>query len=183
MARQNKTVAAGESKTEVLLGLGSNTRPVFHLTAGLEVLQEAFGSLECSTVYESAAVGFEGAPFHNMVAAIQTGWTIARLNQWLKALEDQYGRDRSQPKFSSRNLDIDILTFGELHGSAEGILLPRAECFRHAFVLRPLAELRPDQSIPGETRTWAELWQQLSPGAQALRPVDSQYRRTHASLS
>ncbi|MCH8552490.1 MAG: 2-amino-4-hydroxy-6-hydroxymethyldihydropteridine diphosphokinase [Natronospirillum sp.] len=157
---------------EVLLGLGSNTDRERHLQLGLQSLQSTFGSVECSQVYESAAVGFDGQPFYNAVAAIQTDWDIDQLNQWLKKLEDQYGRDRTQPKFSNRNLDIDILTFGRLSGQVAGILLPRAECFRHAFVLRPLAELRPQMTIPGEDRTWADLWLQIGHDLQPLRTAD-----------
>ncbi len=181
MAQLSNPAAERDHSTEVLLGLGSNTRPVAHITAGLEALRDAFGELECSAVYESAAVGFDGAPFHNLVAAIRTDRPITGLNQWLKALEDAHGRDRSQPKYSSRNLDIDILTFGDRHGWVEGVQLPRAECFRHAFVLRPLAELRPDLAIPGETRTWADLWQQLRADMQALHPVDQLY--SHLTLA
>lgn len=159
-------------RVEVLLGLGSNTNRKHHLQLGLQALQGAFGKVECSQVYQSAAVGFDGQPFFNAVAAIQTDWDVDQLNQWLKKLEDQHGRDRNQPKFSNRNLDIDILTFGTLSGQVAGILLPRAECFRHAFVLRPLAELRPGMTIPGEDRTWADLWQEVGHSLQPLRAVD-----------
>lgn len=156
---------------EVLLSLGSNIDRRYHLNAALERLRQEFGAVALSPVYESSAVGFEGAAFYNLVAAAHTDLSLTALNQCLKRIEDDCGRDRSQPKYSSRTLDIDVLTYGEHAGFLEGVRLPRDEVFRHAFVLRPLADLRPDQRIPGEQRTWSELWAGFDPGEQRLSPV------------
>ncbi|TGG92495.1 2-amino-4-hydroxy-6-hydroxymethyldihydropteridine diphosphokinase [Natronospirillum operosum] len=167
-----RSVAKPSTAVEVLLGLGSNIRRDYHLQAGLAALRAEFGTVECSPFYESAAVGFAGSPFYNGVAAIRTELSVDELNRWLKALEDGFGRDRSQPKFSSRNLDVDILTCGDLHGWIEGVQLPRSEVFRHAFVLKPLADLRPQGQVPGEQRTWGELWAQIGDSLQPLHPVE-----------
>lgn len=165
------TEAVPES-TEVLLGIGSNIRREYHLRAAIDNLRQRFGQVAISPVYESDAVGFQGDPFFNMVAAVCTTDSLATVNQWLKALEDQYGRDRSQPKFSSRRLDIDVLAWGEHSGIVSGIRLPRTEVFHHAFVLKPLADLRPQGKVPGEQRTWAELWAELDTRLQPLRKID-----------
>jgi 2-amino-4-hydroxy-6-hydroxymethyldihydropteridine diphosphokinase len=161
--------------TEVLLGLGSNSRPEFHLKQAFSWLQSQFGTLERSVVYESAAVGFKGDPFHNTVVAIPYSGELRVLRDAFKALEDHFGRDRRQPKFSPRNLDLDILTFGSLFGVHDGLQLPRPDCFQYSYVLKPLAELRPHERVPGRTLTWEQLWERHAPQAQLLVSVESQY--------
>lgn len=160
---------------EVLIGLGSNCQPEFHLQLALQWLHKQFGRVERSLVYESAAVGFKGDPFHNLVVAISYRGALGPLRAALKTLEDHYGRDRNQPKFSPRNLDLDILTYGTLHGMHEGLPLPRPDCFQYSYVLRPLAELRPHHLVPGRTITWEQLWEGLAPQSPALRLVEDRY--------
>lgn len=157
--------------TEVLLGLGSNIERDAHLLAALGLLEARFGELSVSPVYESPAVGFVGDPFYNLVVGVTTTDSLSAINAWLKQVEDDHGRDRRQPKFSSRRLDIDILTWGQAHGVVEGIALPRREVFKHAFVLKPLADLRPQMTVPGETRTWSQLWDTFDATDQPLTPV------------
>ena len=81
------------------------------------------------------------------------------LNDWLHALEDRHGRRRDVPRFSDRTLDIDIVLFGDqiLRGSGN-LQVPRDE-LKHAFVLRPLAEIAPDAVVPTSGRTLRELWE------------------------
>lgn len=160
---------------EVLLGLGSNAQPEFHIQRALQWLHNQFGMIERSLVYESAAFGFKGDPFHNLVVAIPYAGPLQPLRNQLKAFEDAYGRDRTLPKFSSRNLDLDILTYGNLFGVHEGLELPRADCFLHSYVLRPLAELRPHHIVPGRTLTWEQLWEGFVLHAQPLRLVEHRY--------
>lgn len=169
MSNLERTVS---ESVDVLLGLGSNRDRARYLTFGIEALREAYGTVRTSPVYESAAVGFAGSPFYNMVAAVRTTEPLAAVNARLKHIEDLCGRDRTQPKYSSRNLDIDILTYGQLSGRVEGIELPRPEVFYHAFVLKPLVDLCPDGVIPGDTRTWGALWQSDSRPDQVVSRVD-----------
>src|SRR5690606_40532301 len=90
-------------------------------------LNEAGQNLQVSSVYESEAVGFDGAPFYNLVAGFDTDWPLATLNCWLKQVEDRNGRDRSHPKFSARTLDIDVLLYDDLVGECDGIQLRSEE--------------------------------------------------------
>ncbi len=143
---------------EVYLGLGSNRDPERHIAAGFEALGEAFGAVDCSPVYRSPAVGFAGADFLNAVARIRTDWTVGTLKAWLTRLENAHGRDRSQPKFSDRSLDIDILLHGDKVGEYDGLMLPRAEILDYAHVLRPLADLAPGLRHPVNGLRMDELW-------------------------
>ena len=140
------------------LSLGSNLAPETHLRAAAAALRERFGAVRFSPVYRTAAVGFEGPDFLNAAAEIQTDLDPQALNDWLHALEDAQGRDRSGPRFSSRTLDVDIVLFDELVLEGPGNLqLPRRD-LQHAFVLKPLADLAPGVRVPGTGRCLAELW-------------------------
>lgn len=140
------------------LSLGSNLAPEQHLRAAAAALRARFAHVVFSPVYRTPAVGFDGPDFLNAAAGLDTDLDPHALNAWLHALEDAQGRDRSGPRFSSRTLDVDLVLFDDLVLSGPGHLqLPRDE-LRHAFVLRPLADIAPDVRVPGAGRTLGQLW-------------------------
>lgn len=142
------------------LSLGSNQEPVANLSVAIAALRERFGDVRVSAAYRFPAVGFAGADFVNLAAVIETDLCAAALNEWLHALEDRRGRRRDVPRYSDRTLDIDIVLFGDAVLRGEGNLqVPRDE-LKHAFVLRPLAEIAPDVIVPIVGRSLAELWRE-----------------------
>lgn len=141
-----------------LLSLGSNESPEHHLRAAVAELRARFGAVAVSPVYRTPAVGFEGPDFLNCAAAIRSDLEPQALNDWLHALEDRHGRRRDVPRFSSRTLDVDIVYFDDVVMRGAGNLeLPRPE-LKHAFVLKPLADIAPDFVDPVQGRTLAALW-------------------------
>jgi 2-amino-4-hydroxy-6-hydroxymethyldihydropteridine diphosphokinase len=153
------------------LGLGSNRNAEDNIRAGIRALYRNFANTAVSPVYRSPAVGFSGADFLNCVARVDTDWSPARLKDWLTALEDAYGRDRSQPKFSDRTLDIDILLHDDKVGDYDGLTLPREEILAYAHVLKPLADLAPQLAHPVTNKTFAEHWEAFD-GDRSLEPAD-----------
>jgi 2-amino-4-hydroxy-6-hydroxymethyldihydropteridine diphosphokinase len=140
------------------LSLGSNLDADVHLAAAAQALRARFGAVLFSPVYRTPAVGFDGPDFLNAAAAIQTDLDPFALNDWLHALEDAQGRKRGGERFSSRTLDIDIVFYDDLVLKGPGNLeLPRPE-LRHAFVLKPLADIAPGHRVPSTGETLAELW-------------------------
>ncbi|MFT3790756.1 MAG: 2-amino-4-hydroxy-6-hydroxymethyldihydropteridine diphosphokinase [Rudaea sp.] len=140
------------------LSLGSNLEPEKHLRAALAELRARFGIIVVSPVYRCKAVGFDGPDFLNLAVAIDTDLEPAALDDWLHALEDRHGRRRDVPRFSSRTLDIDIVLYDDLVMRGEGHLeLPRPE-LKHAFVLKPLADIAPAVREPCSGKTLAQLW-------------------------
>ena len=144
--------------SKAYLSLGGNLDAAVNLRSAIAALRARFGSVVLSPVYRTRAVGFDGADFLNAAAIIDSDLDPHALNDWLHALEDAHGRDRSAPRFGDRTLDIDIVLFDDLmlHGSGN-LQLPRSE-LRHAFVLKPLADIAPDLRVPGDGRRLAELW-------------------------
>lgn len=144
--------------TTVLLSLGSNLQPQQHLHAAVEALRARFGVIAVSPAYRTAAVGFTGPDFLNNAVAIDTEQPLDALDAWLHALEDAHGRDRSGPRFSDRTLDLDVVFYGDLIVEGPGHLrIPRPE-LKHAFVLKPLADIAPDFIDPVSGLSLAALW-------------------------
>jgi len=140
------------------LSLGSNQSPDIHLPQALAELRAQFGEVVASPTYRTPAEGFDGPDFLNAAAIIETDVDIVALDAWLHALEDAHGRRRDVPRFSSRPLDIDIVFYDDLVFRGPGNLqVPRPE-LRHAFVLKPLADIAPGFRDPASGRTLAELW-------------------------
>lgn len=158
--------------TRVWLGVGSNVDRERHLRVAITALGARFGALVISPVYDSAAVGFDGQPFLNLVVGIDTDLPVGELAQWLRALEAANGRTRETgTAFNDRTLDIDILTWGDACGVVDDITLPRGEILRHAFVLQPLADVAPGEQHPVLKRPYRELLAERDFSAQPLRVV------------
>ncbi|MFA1260715.1 2-amino-4-hydroxy-6-hydroxymethyldihydropteridine diphosphokinase [Xanthomonas axonopodis pv. fascicularis] len=145
--------------TTVLLSLGSNVQPTHYLRLAVAALRARFGQVVVSPAYRTPAVGFDGPDFVNNAAVLQTDLDLDALDHWLHALEDAHGRDRSGPRFSDRTLDLDVVFFGDRIVEGPGHLrIPRPE-LKHAFVLKPLADIAPDFIDPLSGQALATLWQ------------------------
>lgn len=142
----------------VYLSLGSNLEPQAHLSAALRELRGRFGALTVSPTYVFPAVGFDGPDFWNLAVGMTSDLSPQALNDWLHAMEDRHGRRRDVPRFSSRTLDVDIVLCGERVLSGDGNLeIPRGE-LKHAFVLKPLADIAPQVRHPLDGRTLQAMW-------------------------
>lgn len=146
------------------LSLGSNLEPRKHLGAALRELRARFGDLSVSSVYESEAVGFEGPPFWNLAAGLNSDLDAEALNGWLHALEDAHGRRRDLPRYADRTLDLDVVAIGDR-------TTDRPE-LQHAFVLAPLADIAPEILEPRSGKTVGELRSQVA--NPSLRKLDVQ---------
>ncbi len=147
---------------KVYLNIGSNIDKHRNILSGLQCLKERFGSVLISSVYESDPVGFVGESFFNLAALIETDLQLKELSDFLKKIEDTHGRNREDKNFKGRTLDIDIVLYGDLKGTVEGITLPRPELYYHGFVLKPMAELA-GQLIDIKTgKSYAKMWEEES---------------------
>ncbi len=156
----------------VYVSIGSNIEPRRHIRAAVRALQRRFGQLELSPVYESEAVGFRGANFLNLVAALTSDEAPQQIHAALREIEDQNGRRRDGPQFSSRTLDLDLLVYDDLVLDEDRLQLPRPEITENAFVLRPLMDLAPELRHPTLDLTMAQLWQSFDQSGQNLWPID-----------
>ncbi len=107
-----------------------------------------------------------------MVSAY-TDLPLMELDRRLKFIEADNGR--YAPDRKGLPLDIDVLLFGDLVGNFDGLVLPRAEILKNAFVLWPLSLIAPDRVHPGVGKTFAQLWEEAQID-QVLAPVAFEWR-------
>lgn len=155
----------------VYVGLGSNIDPENNLHIGIRELRERFGELRISAVYRSAAVGFEGDDFLNLVAAFESDKSPLVICEQIELIHNLTGRDRQSGKWESRPLDIDLLLYNDLVMDEQSVRVPRKDVLEYSFVLRPLAELAPDLVHPVTGKTMLEHWQKFDAASHPLDVV------------
>ncbi|MEG2793300.1 MAG: 2-amino-4-hydroxy-6-hydroxymethyldihydropteridine diphosphokinase [Pseudomonas sp.] len=161
------------SLSTVYLGLGSNIDRHAHLCAGLDALAAILCDMRCSPAFESQAVGIKSGPFINFVVTGKTDLGLMELDRRLKFIEADNGR--YAPDRKGLPLDIDVLLYGDLVGNFDGLVLPRAEILKNAFVLWPLSLIAPDRVHPAVGKSFATLWAEAQID-QVLAPVAFEWR-------
>jgi len=143
---------------EVFVSIGSNVEREKHIPSALEELEQSFGSLTVSSVYESEAVGFQGDAFYNLVVGFESEKSAQEIARMLGEIETVHGRTRECKKFAPRTLDLDLILYGDLIVQEGKLRLPREEITQYAFMLEPLSEIAPDRRHPLLGKTYGELW-------------------------
>lgn len=95
---------------DCIIGIGSNIDADKNIPAMLRFLEADVQIIRVSKMIRTKPIGIaEQADYTNGAVRIKTEMSLTGLSVYLKALEDRMGRDRSQPKFGPRNIDLDIL--------------------------------------------------------------------------
>lgn len=109
-----------------------------------------------SSVYESAAVGYEPQPdYLNAAICVLTDLAPSELMTTLLSIEKSLGRTR-ETRWGPRTIDLDLLLFGELILEETGLVVPHPRMLERGFVLLPLCEINPQLRHPVEARPLAE---------------------------
>jgi 2-amino-4-hydroxy-6-hydroxymethyldihydropteridine diphosphokinase len=156
----------------VYLGIGSNIDPQNNLQLGVRELRSLFGELMISRTYKSAAVGFDGPDFLNLVVGLETDKSPGEIHDHIEQIHDLAGRDAAAARYSSRPLDIDLLLYDDLVTDGPPVNLPRADVLKYSFVLQPLAEIAPDLVHPVSGRFLQEHWRDFDETVHPLTAVD-----------
>ncbi len=159
------------SEIEAYIGIGSNIEPEAHVGRALTALEQSLWPIAISPLYRSPPVGFEGEEFINGVVRVTSRAGLDVLIETLKTLEKQSGRNRKASGMGSRELDLDLLLYGDSILRRDGLVLPRPDILRYPFVLRPLAELAPARLHPETGRTFAWHWEHFTGIPADLEPV------------
>lgn len=144
--------------TAVYLGLGSNLGDrEANLRRALELLGSKVKVLAVSSIYETEPVGFLSQPrFLNAVCRVETAMRPEELLLFVKSIEKGMGRKQSF-RNAPREIDIDILLYGDEVMETPELVVPHPGLARRAFVLVPLVEIGPQVLHPVLRRTAAEL--------------------------
>ncbi len=139
--------------TLIYISLGSNIQPQSNLLQAIKTLRAALGDFRVSTIYQSPAVGMQGDDFLNAVVAGRTEKSIEEVVRWLRDIEQQHGRVRTDNKFDDRPLDLDLLLYGKVVTAS----LPHREIEQQAYVLQPLADIAATMIHPVSNQSIATL--------------------------
>jgi len=152
---------------EAFVGFGSNLGDCL---GNIRAAQDAIAALEgvelvaSSSIYRTEPVGvpekYKEIWFYNTVALYRTSLPVNEWSRALHAIEAQMHRTRAE-RNAPRTIDIDLLTYGTLILQRPDLTLPHPQCLSRRFVCQPLAELRPDFIIPGQTKTVAQILTEL----------------------
>jgi 2-amino-4-hydroxy-6-hydroxymethyldihydropteridine diphosphokinase len=123
-----------------------------------------------SAVYETEPVGCEAGAgkFLNAIVEFEYEGDAAALLEQLIQIEEALGRKRDHPQNVSRTIDIDLLYCGDRQINDERLQLPHPRLHLRTFVLRPLADIRPDLILPGQTKIVRELLREVQPSAEVV---------------
>jgi len=128
------------------VGLGSN------LGDRLENLRHAVTLLDASDgidvavtsgVYETDPVGPPQPDYLNAVVELRTTRSARDLLARFKEIEAEIGRTQGK-RWGPREIDIDLLTYGEESIDTDDLRVPHPRMAERAFVLVPLSEIAAD---------------------------------------
>ncbi|WP_256762297.1 2-amino-4-hydroxy-6-hydroxymethyldihydropteridine diphosphokinase [Cohnella sp. WQ 127256] len=109
-----------------------------------------------SAVYETAPVGYTDQPsFLNMAVYVRTELEPVILLRRLLAIEEEMGRVR-EFRNGPRNIDLDLLVYGEVLLDTQELVLPHPRMGQRAFVLVPLRDVWSEETpFPWESELLA----------------------------
>lgn len=145
---------------KIYLGLGSNRgdRLAF-IESAIDYISriDLTSLLRVSSVYETEPWGIRDQNFFlNCVTEITSGLDAHVLSGKLKDVEKLIGRTNSS-KWHEREIDIDLLFYGDMIVNSNDLRVPHAEVENRKFVLVPLNEIVPELVHPVSGKTIAKL--------------------------
>lgn len=156
----------------VFISVGTNIDRDKYLRTAIHELGNNFDHLTLSSVYETAAVGFEGEPFFNMIVSFSSDMPVENIDSILDSIEVANGRIPGCKKFTSRTLDLDLILYGDYISKDSRLNIPRDEILKFAFMLEPLAEIAGEMKHPVVNKTYSTLWQQFDKNGISQQPID-----------
>lgn len=127
-----------------------------------------------SSVYETDPIGCEpGAQkFLNAVMELDYAGAAREFLAALREIEQLLGRDPAHRRNVSRTIDLDLLYLNDCTIDDADLQLPHPRLHIRRFVLTPLADIRPDLILPGQTKPIHALLKELADNSAVVRVSD-----------
>src|SRR5512146_1385966 len=160
------------------LSLGSNVGDrERNLRAAISRLKEVGHVEAVSSMYETEPVEVTDQPwFINCAVKLLTTKSPDELLAGVLGIERSMGRERRRPK-GPRNIDIDILLYGDRVVGQPGLTIPHPGLPERMFVLTPLAEIAPEVRHPVLGNTILQLRDVLPKGNPVVRQLETAKRQ------
>lgn len=113
--------------------------------------------LSVSKLYKTPPWGKTDQPaFLNACLLVETSLSARQLLDKCLDIEQKLGRVRAE-RWGPRQVDIDILFFGDEVIAEEGLEVPHPRMTDRAFVMQPLSDIAPNKIISGKSVSkWAK---------------------------
>ncbi|HEV2390319.1 MAG TPA: 2-amino-4-hydroxy-6-hydroxymethyldihydropteridine diphosphokinase, partial [Nitrososphaerales archaeon] len=156
---------------ECIIALGSNVGDRDgNLRRAISLIGARTRLVAASSIYETEPMYREDqAWFLNCVVVVETEIEPLALLRWLKEAEVNMGRDPLAERNAPRVIDMDILFYGERVISAPSLNVPHPGIAERAFVLIPLAEVRPLLVHPVLGKSVTQLLQEMRAPTRAVK--------------
>ncbi|WP_299666219.1 2-amino-4-hydroxy-6-hydroxymethyldihydropteridine diphosphokinase [uncultured Polaribacter sp.] len=137
------------------LSLGTNQgNKLENLQKAIDHIDAKVGAIhKISSVYKTSSLGFDGNDFYNICIEVSTYHTPEVLLTSLLKIEKDLGRIRKDSKeYQNRQIDIDILLFGDEIIFSKKLMVPHSKMLHRKFVMVPLAEIASNVMHPIEKK-------------------------------
>ena len=156
-------VALGSNLADRMANLRAARGAIINLVGGENLL--------ASPIYETDPVECEpgAGKFLNAVLEIAYDGDPTELLDHMIQIEESFGRTRDHATNVSRKIDIDLLYADAMNVRNERLQLPHPRVHLRRFVLRPLADIRPELILPGQKKSVRDLLAELKDSATVTR--------------
>jgi len=143
----------------VIIALGSNLgdrrKEILLARNFLEQLNK--GHIIHAPVYETEPIGPSETYYYNSVTQLEVKETPEELVVKLKEYERRRGRKKNAPRWSAREIDLDIIAYDELILESKNLVIPHKNYRNRLFVLEPLKDIRPGWIDPETSQSIDDL--------------------------
>ena len=158
--------------TDCFLSLGSNMGDkLANIEKAIILIKSSTENifLSKSLTYESEAMyNTKLDNFYNTVIKIQTNFLPMDLLDFTKKIEKQMGRTRTKEKYSSRPIDIDILSYGEEIINSMKLVIPHPHIKERKFVLKPWADIDSNYVLATTNKKISDLLMEITDNSKLL---------------
>lgn len=104
--------------------------------------------------------------FLNAVLIFESAVALQDLHMQTRSIECDMGRTQTSAQNAPRQIDIDLVYADALQHNKPDLVVPHPRWHLRRFVLAPLASVRPELIIPGQSLTVSEILHSLQDPAQ-----------------
>jgi 2-amino-4-hydroxy-6-hydroxymethyldihydropteridine diphosphokinase len=133
-----------------------------YLKAAIQGLSRILTDIEESSIYETDPQYVTDQPvFLNQVVSGKTDLEPLEFLKNCQNIQTEIGRTPQTVRFGPREIDIDILSFGDVVLKTDTIEIPHPRLYERLFVLVPLCEIFPNWLCPKTGESVQDLIQKL----------------------
>lgn len=156
-----------DSLEKLFITIGSNIDPQININSAIKQLNDTFGKYKLSKLYKSPAIAgpYTSKSQNDYINGAILVYSNLPPNyikyEILRKIETKLGRVRTQDKFASRTIDLDIAFYGSIIIDEPNLRIPDPDIIQHAHLLSPLCDLNPEFIHPEKKISLRELREKI----------------------